>query len=41
VKKFCSIDEFEVESKVASLRVRRKIEGESIEVAKNVSNPSF
>jgi hypothetical protein len=29
------------EYQVASLRVRRKVEGESIRVAENVSNPSF
>jgi len=35
------IGKYEVESKVESLRLQRKFEGESIVVAANVSNPSF
>jgi hypothetical protein len=41
VKKFWSVGKSEVESEVASLRVRWKAEGESLAVAGNVSNPSF
>jgi hypothetical protein len=41
VKQCFSIGEYEVESKVESLRVRRKVEAESLGVVENVSNPSL
>jgi hypothetical protein len=41
VKNFWSIGGCKVESEVSSLRVQRKVEGESIGVAENVSNLIF
>jgi hypothetical protein len=35
------IGKFEVKYEVESLRLRRKVEGESLRVVENVSNPSF